>query len=134
MNKVKRYYLRHLDCLVEMSEQYRQETGADGVVSGADFDALAAENARLTARVAELERDAEQRVPLYEAIQKAAGELPQGWELRLCIERYAGWVELYDEDGAQIEDFPTNSERLDYTVIDALDAAMAAQAEKGGEA
>lgn len=72
-----------------------------------------------------LRKDAERYVPLHEAIQRAAGELPEGWEIRLCIERHGGAVELIGPEGT--EDFDTNNERLDYTVIDALEAAMAAK-------
>lgn len=78
----------------------------------------------------EAERDqyraeVERYVPLHEAIQRAAGELPEGWEIQLCIERDGGGVELIGPDGT--EDFATNNERLDYTVIDALEAAIAAK-------
>jgi len=30
---------------------------------------------------------------------KAAKHLPDGWEVRICIEKYAGTVELVDPDG-----------------------------------
>ena len=81
------------------------------------------------ADVAERERDqlraeVERYVPLHEAVQRAAGELPEGWAIQLYIERDGGGVELIGPDGT--EDFATNNERLDYTVIDALEAAMAA--------
>ncbi|WP_313489401.1 hypothetical protein [Stutzerimonas nitrititolerans] len=64
-------------------------------------------------------------VPLHEAVQRAADELPEGWAIQLYIERDGGGVELIGPDGT--EDFATNNERLDYTVIDALEAAMAAK-------
>ncbi|ANF25999.1 hypothetical protein [Stutzerimonas stutzeri] len=121
----------------------------DVVVDAKDYDALLAENVSLrglykmhketeTRETRDLrserdallaERDAlkkalDRQVPLNEAIQRAAGELPNGWEIRLCVERDAGWVELYDPDGNDIEDFATDAERLDYTVIDALEHAL----------
>lgn len=64
--------------------------------------------------------------PLYEAVERAAAELPEGWEIRMAIELGAGIVELFDEDDCQVE-FATNHERLDYTVIDALEAAKGRQ-------
>jgi|GEM_PF-1905373 len=64
-------------------------------------------------------------VPLHEAVQRAADELPEGWAIQLYIERDGGGVELIGPDGT--EDFDTNNERLDYTVTDALIAAMAAK-------
>ena len=65
-------------------------------------------------------------VPLYEAVERACGELPDGWTIQLHMENGAGWVELYDDTGCQVDDFPTNNERLDYTLNDAIDAALAA--------
>lgn len=87
----------------------------------------AAEDTRraLVAEAEALRKDAERYVPLHDAIQRAAGELPEGWEIQLHIERHGGWVELIGPEGT--EDFATNNERLDYTVIDALERAMAAK-------
>jgi len=83
----------------------------------ADYEAILAERDAL-------KNDADRRVPLYEAIERACGEIPDGWSIQLCIERWAGWVELRDADGVQVVDFATNNERLDYTVIDALEHAL----------
>lgn len=74
----------------------------------------------------------ESKVPLYEAVERACGELPDGWAITLQMENGAGWVELYDAEGNQVEDFPTNNERLDYTLNDAIDAALT-QSPKGEE-
>lgn len=81
------------------------------------------ERRQLKAENEALRNDAKRRVPLYEEINRAAGELPSGWEIRLCIERDGGCVELFGPDGCEIV-FPTNSERLDYTVCDAIDYAI----------
>lgn len=40
---------------------------------------------------------------LSELVQKAAGELPEGWNIRVDIERYAGTVSLEDPDGNDVE-------------------------------
>lgn len=85
------------------------------VVSSRDYDALLAERDALEAAM-------DRHVPLYEAINRAAGELPEGWEIRLCVEHHAGWVELIGPDGKK--DFATNNERLDFTVTDALEHAL----------
>lgn len=74
---------------------------------------------QLKRRIAELESVP----PLYAAVEEAAGALPDGWEIRLCVEQGAGTVELFDPDGVE-SDFATNHERLDFTVKDALDAAQ----------
>lgn len=73
-------------------------------------------------------------VPLYEAVERACGELPEGWSIQLCMENGAGWIELYDDCGVHCDDFPTNNERLDYTLNDAIDAAIAAAHLLDGEA
>jgi len=73
----------------------------------------------------QLRAEVERYVPLHEAVQRAAGELPEGWAIQLYIERNGGGVELIGPDGT--EDFATNNEHLDCTVIDALEAAMAAK-------
>ncbi|HAQ86552.1 MAG TPA: hypothetical protein DCR78_08930 [Pseudomonas sp.] len=85
------------------------------VVDAKAYDALLAERDALQGAL-------DRQVPLHEALQRAAGELPKGWEIRLCVEHHAGWVELIGPDGT--EDFATNDERLDYTVIDALEHAL----------
>lgn len=95
------------------------------VADDVNFDRLSKEYKTLQTERDQLRAKVERYVPLHEAIQRAAGELPEGWEIQLCIERHGGGVDLIGPDGA--EDFATNSERLDYTVIDALEAAMAAK-------
>ncbi len=70
---------------------------------------------------------------LHNAIQRAAAELPAGWEIRLSVEHEGGGVELLDEDGNQV-DFPSNHERLVDTVNDAIAAALAASQSEGGAA
>lgn len=90
--------------------------------ANAGFVRIANEREALLAERGALKAAMDRQVPLYEAIQRAAGELPEGWEIRLCVEHHAGWVELIGPDGT--EDFATNNERLDYTVTDALEHAI----------
>ncbi|MEQ9725219.1 hypothetical protein ABRP29_06215 [Pseudomonas sp. WHRI 8822A] len=65
-------------------------------------------------------------VPLYEAVERACGELPDGWSVLLNMERGSGCVELYDSNGVQIDDFPSDHERLDYTINDAIEHSLTA--------
>ena len=58
-----------------------------------------------------------------QAIEKAADELPDGYEISLCIERDAGWVDLIDPSGEHIE-FPTNRESIADQILDALRYAI----------
>lgn len=105
---------------------------ANGTVDSYETPTYAQQLVRANHRadVAERERDqlraeVDRYVPLHEAVQRAAGELPEGWAIQLYIELDGGGVELIGPGGT--EDFATNNERLDYTVIDALEAAMAAK-------
>ncbi|MFG3451205.1 hypothetical protein [Stutzerimonas stutzeri] len=107
--EVKRWKRKQLDLMHPEHE----------VVDANDHDAAVA--ALLAERDA-LKKALDRQVPLHDAIQRAAGDLPEGWEIRLCVEHHAGWVELIGPDGS--EDFATNNERLDYTVIDALEHAL----------
>ncbi len=47
---------------------------------------------------------------LEAAIEKAAGELPEGWVINICVERDAGWVSLEDENGHEEGNGPVDSE------------------------
>jgi hypothetical protein len=58
---------------------------------------------------------------LFDSIQNAAGQLPEGWIIDLCVERGAGWVELYDPDGDRHE----LGEMPDASLAEEVDAAVA---------
>ena len=90
---------------------------ARGEVEQAIIDGLRGE-------VAKLREALESKVPLYEAVQRACGSLPDGWKIEIHCEQGAGWVDLYDDCGVLCDGFPTDNERLDYTVNDAINAAL----------
>lgn len=103
------------------------ECDGDGVIGNAsDLTSLLAENAKLKAECEGLRKDAE----LHAQIQRAAGELPAGWEIRVCVEHEAGYVELWDQDGCEV-DFPNSCETLALTVSDAIDHATGKEASNG---
>jgi hypothetical protein len=54
-----------------------------------------------------------------EVCSYAARELPETWLLEMHLEKAAGWLTLYDEDG-QVRSFPTNFESMEETVLDAV--------------
>ncbi|MCO7557486.1 hypothetical protein [Metapseudomonas otitidis] len=62
-------------------------------------------------------------VPLYEAIEDACALLPYGWLIEVCAERDGASVTLHDSSGEKVN-FPSNNERLDYTVNDAVEFAL----------
>ena len=98
--------------LIKRNTERRAQGWKTAEISLDDFDALIAENEALR-------KDAE----LHAQIQRAAGELPVGWEVRVCVEHESGYVELWDQDGCEV-DFPNSCESLALTVSDAIDAAM----------
>ena len=87
-------------------------------------DTLRTANQRLEGEVKRLREVLESKVPLYEAVQHACGSLPDGWKIEIHCEQGSGWVELYDDCGVLCDGFPTDNERLDYTVNDAINAAL----------
>lgn len=139
----KRYVIRH-GCVEEASSLLPGERAFvlaadhDRIVSAliAGREAAERENAalrtqaralelaalELRAEVERLKQDAE----LEMVIQRAASELPDGWEIRICVERGAGWVELTNPDGEGIADEWSGRERLSGEVSDAIDATLEA--------
>lgn len=105
---------RVLEHSLQVKEEFYQDALHSHVVLASQRDALRAE-------VERLRKDAE----LEQAIQRAAGELPDGWEIRICVERDYGGVDLIDQHGNYV-DFATDRERLACEVADAIDAAMEA--------
>lgn len=91
---------------------------------------MAAETDAVNAKLAEAQAQINMHIPLYEAINRAAGELPDGWSICFSVERYGAGVKLFDQDGEEVKDFPTDNERLDITVNDAVDAALSATAQQ----
>jgi hypothetical protein len=51
---------------------------------------------------------------------RVARDIPEGWTIRINLERHAGWVQLKNAFGESVE-FPTNDERMSETVNDAME-------------
>lgn len=60
---------------------------------------------------------------LNQLINRACSELPEGWNIRIEMERNAGWVELLNPDGEEVE-FPSDHEHLADSLLDAIEAAL----------
>ena len=56
--------------------------------------------------------------PIGEKIEKAAGCLPEGWCINICVENGAAWVEIQDPEGIA-------------AVIDVADMGLPEQIEEG---
>lgn len=56
-------------------------------------------------------------------IQRAAGELPEGYEIEICVERGYGGVALRKPDDATV-DFDNTVDGLSHCITQAIDTAM----------
>lgn len=59
---------------------------------------------------------------LRELVSYAASKLPANYEIRLCIQKYSGYVGLYYE-GDPV-DYPSNHETIEESMFDALSWAV----------
>ena len=57
------------------------------------------------------------------AINAVAKHLPEGWQIRITLERDAGDVQLFDPDGDEVF-FASNREHCTETLNDALNCAI----------
>ena len=78
---------------------------------------------------AEATADVARDAALYCAVQRACAELPEGWEIRIELERSAGTVSLVNPDGEDV-DYPSDHEYMASDINDAIDAAIAARDKK----
>jgi hypothetical protein len=60
---------------------------------------------------------------ILEKMNQLARDLPEGYEVRICVERHSGWVDLYGPDGGRIE-FPSNMETMVEQIDDAFQHAI----------
>jgi hypothetical protein len=105
------------------------EYAEEGITRGQIRAAIAA------APIAALEkgdgRDAERGHwnPVYntDPVQRACGELPEGWEIQILLERDAGCVYLIDPNGERSD--IDNADKFDWTIHEAIDAALSQQKE-----
>ncbi|WP_334034714.1 hypothetical protein [Burkholderia cepacia] len=70
--------------------------------------------------------------PVYntDPVQRACTELPEGWSISACMEREAGWVDVYGPDGKE-PNFEGDSDHFDWLIHQAIDFAIGA-ARAGG--
>lgn len=59
-----------------------------------------------------------------EQLQRAAAELPEGYNLTINVEKGAGWIELTDPDYENIKVNNDMVEGISYAIEDAIDAAI----------
>ncbi|HHT8903983.1 TPA: Lar family restriction alleviation protein [Burkholderia cenocepacia] len=77
---------------------------------------------------AEVTDDARERHhwnPVYntDPVQRACAELPEGWGINACMERDAGWVEVYGPDGEE-PNFESDADHFDWRIHEAIDFAI----------
>ncbi|HIH2745011.1 TPA: hypothetical protein ACYLN4_000680 [Burkholderia lata] len=63
--------------------------------------------------------------PIYntDPVQRACGELPEGWEIRISLENGAGTIDVYDPNGNNI-DFESDADHFDWRIHEAVDTAL----------
>lgn len=64
-----------------------------------------------------------EQLSFLDAVNMVARDLPEDWGISIELEKDSGIVSLTNPMG-DFEDFPTNHERLDYTLRDAVDHAI----------
>ncbi|MBJ9593192.1 hypothetical protein [Burkholderia seminalis] len=71
--------------------------------------------------------------PVYntDPVQRACTELPEGWSISACMEREAGWVDVYGPDGKE-PNFEGDSDHFDWLIHQAIDFAI--DAARAGDA
>jgi hypothetical protein len=69
-------------------------------------------------------KDARAANPGEQAMQAAAATLPAAYDLRIYLERGAGWVELYDPDGKSIDFDEDTDSSMTGRIRNATEAAI----------
>jgi hypothetical protein len=72
--------------------------------------------------------------PIYntDPVQRACGELPEGWEIEITLEQGAGCVYLIDPTGERTD--IDSADKFDWTIHEAIDAALTtSQSASGGK-
>lgn len=75
------------------------------------------------------QRDVREETSIGKAVNRAARDLPEGWEIRIDLERHAGVVHLIDPEGNETM-IEGNGELFSDQISAAIDAASS-QAKKG---
>lgn len=82
---------------------------------------------QLTAFAAAVALPDQEHLRIGQQLQRAAAKLPDGWTLRVEIEKDAGWVELYDV-AFDLTNFNDHVEGLSHSISQAIDHAIIAAA------
>ena len=77
-----------------------------------------------------LDQGVREELSIGKAINRAARDLPEGWEIRIDLERHAGVVFLIDPDGN--ETMSEGGELFSDQINAAIDAPRGAQGESNG--
>lgn len=106
----------------------RQAPAVEGSIEYADPKAHAmwvgfALGMRAAERIAAVKANQAQQCRLNEVANEVCGSIPEGFELRVCMERGAGWIELLDAAADRIELPDAADKSLDLQVHEAVKAA-----------
>lgn len=104
----------------------------DGILA---LDLLEEINALLAAQppaAAEAEKQDSEHADIGRLLHKAAGELPEGWEIQVRVERGWGGVVVHDSEG-ETTDLDDGESSLSEQIERAIDASMSAGTAPNGE-
>jgi len=66
-----------------------------------------------------------------EISNKICDEIPEGWEITVCFEKDAGYVELLDRKAGKYVEYDSNYETIIQQLQDALEHAIQHSADSG---
>ena len=116
-----------------VQESFRDEVylyTADQMRAYADADRAMRAAPAPAAQGDALDQGVREELSIGKAINRAARDLPEGWEIRIDLERGAGVVHLTDPDGN--ETMSEGGELFSDQINAAIDAARGAQGESNG--
>ena len=79
-----------------------------------------------------LDQGVREELSIGKAINRAARDLPEGWEIRIDLERHAGVVHLTDPEGNETM-IDGSGELFSDQINDAIDAALASAAQPAAD-
>jgi len=78
----------------------------------------------LKLRLKEAQQRADAANPGEAAMQRACAELPFGYEMQVCLEEGAGWIDLHDPHGEKVDVTEDMDGGMTPRIIDAIECAI----------
>jgi hypothetical protein len=130
-NRTDAEFLRKSDAEHVSRFKLREDCGGC-IIEGREISSVTRELARLEAELAaakaQLPPQHWNAVYNTDALNRACAELPEGWEIKIGLEKDAGWIDLYTPTGEQI-DLVNAADTIYWMVHAAIDHARQAEAQ-----